>query len=118
MWEVITTDVFDEWFLAQNLELREDVLTSVGILEQIGPQLGRPHVDTLNGCSFPNMKELRVQHGGDPVRAFFAFDPIRRAIILCAGDKTGKNEKKFYRNMIRLAESEYRKHLAELEKKL
>ncbi|HEL4900165.1 TPA: type II toxin-antitoxin system RelE/ParE family toxin, partial [Escherichia coli] len=43
--------------------------------------------------------------------AFFAFDPARRGIVLCAGDKTGLNEKKFYRDMIKLADSEYRKHL-------
>ncbi|EJN4353477.1 type II toxin-antitoxin system RelE/ParE family toxin, partial [Escherichia coli] len=48
--------------------------------------------------------------------AFFAFDPTRRAIILCAGDKTGTNEKRFYKDMIRLADSEYRKHLAKLER--
>ncbi len=116
MWEVITTNVFEEWYLAQDESLREDVLVSIGILEIYGPQLGRPHVDTLKASSFPNLKELRIQHSGDPVRAFFAFDPVRRAIILCAGDKTGSNEKKFYRDMIRLAESEYRNHLDKLEK--
>ncbi|EMC6097022.1 type II toxin-antitoxin system RelE/ParE family toxin, partial [Salmonella enterica] len=40
----------------------------------------------------------------------------RRAIVLCAGDKTGLNEKRFYKDMIKLADSEYRKHLAKLEK--
>ncbi|MBT0722490.1 type II toxin-antitoxin system RelE/ParE family toxin [Rosenbergiella collisarenosi] len=116
MWEVITTDVFDEWFLAQEESLREDVLAAIGVLEEMGPQLGRPYVDTLKGSDIPNMKELRVQHAGNPIRAFFAFDPIRRAIVLCAGDKTGLNEKRFYRDMLRLAENEYRKHLTNLEK--
>lgn len=86
------------------------------LLEKFGPKLGRPYVDTLNGSNFANMKELRIQHAGNPVRAFFAFDPTRRAIVLCAGDKTGINEKRFYKDMIRLADSEYRKHLAKLEK--
>ncbi len=116
MWEVKTTDVFDEWFLAQEEGLREDVLAAIGVLEEMGPQLGRPYVDTLKGSDIPNMKELRIQHTGNPIRAFFAFDPIRRAIVLCAGDKTGVNEKRFYRDMLRLAENEYRKHLINLEK--
>ncbi|WP_174891460.1 type II toxin-antitoxin system RelE/ParE family toxin [Candidatus Hamiltonella defensa] len=116
MWEVITTECFDEWFLSQNDSLREALYEAMGILEKFGPKLGRPHVDTLNGSDFPNMKELRVQHSGYPIRAFFAFDPTRRAIILCAASKTGLNERRFYKDMIRLADSEYRKHLAKLEK--
>ena len=39
------------------------------------------------------MKELRIQEKGCPIRAFFAFDPERKAIILCAGDKS--NDKTF-----------------------
>ena len=88
----------------------------MGVLEKFGPTLGRPYVDTLKGSDFANLKELRIQHAGNPIRAFFAFDPVRRAVVLCAGDKTGTNEKRFYKDMIRLADSEYRKHLAKLEK--
>ncbi|EAC2152274.1 type II toxin-antitoxin system RelE/ParE family toxin [Salmonella enterica] len=116
MWDIITTGCFDEWFLAQSDALRESVYEAMGVLEKFGPALGRPHVDTLNDSDFTNMKELRIQHHGTPVRAFFAFDPTRRAIVLCAGDKTGLNEKRFYKDMIKLADSEYRNHLAKLEK--
>lgn len=87
----------------------------MGVLEKFGPQLGRPYVDTLSGSDFPNMKELRIQHAGNPLRAFFAFDS-NRPIVLCAGDKTGENDKRLYKLMIRLADSEYRKHLAKQEK--
>lgn len=116
MWEIITTECFDEWLLAQEDGLRESVYEAMGVLEKFGPKLGRPYVDTLNNSDFANMKELRVQHAGNPIRAFFAFDPTRRAIVLCAGDKTGVNEKHFYKDMIKLADSEFRKHLAKLEK--
>lgn len=81
------------------------------ILREYGPQLGRPYVDTLHDSKFPNMKELRIQHAGNPVRAFFAFDPCRNAIVLCAGNKTGLNEKRFYKDMIKLADAEFKKHL-------
>ena len=48
------------------------------ILSEYGPQLGRPFADTVDDSDFPNMKELRVQHQGKPIRTFFAFDPSRR----------------------------------------
>lgn len=115
MWEILTTEVFDEWFFAQSEDMREDVLAMMGILAEMGPQLGRPYVDTLKGCKLTHLKELRIQHHGNPVRAFFAFDPVRRAIVLCAGDKTGVNQKQFYRSMIRMAEAEYRRHLMQME---
>lgn len=116
MWEFISTDVFDEWYLVQEVSLREYALVFIGILEFYGPQLGRSHVDTLKATSYPSLEELRIQHSGDPVRAFFAIDLVRPAIILCGGDKTGLNEKKLYRDMIRIAETGYRNHLDKVEK--
>lgn len=116
MWEVMTTEVFDRWFSRQEESLRESMLATMAVLQKMAPHLGRPWVDTLKGSVLLNMKELRVQHSGAPVRAFFAFDPARRAIILCAGDKSGINKSRFYRAMIRLAENEYRRHLANLER--
>lgn len=61
------------------------------------------------------MKELKVQVGGHPIRACFAFDPLRQAIILCAGDKKGKDEKRFYSKLIKTADAEYKAHLADRE---
>ena len=40
------------------------------ILSEFAPQLGRPYVDTVKDSTFQNMKELRVQHHGLPIRAF------------------------------------------------
>lgn len=112
MWDVETTERFDEWFYHQNMALKEDVLVAMHILAEYGPQLGRPYVDTVKASTYPNMKELRIQHAGAPVRAFFAFDPGRKAIELCAGDKTGCLEKQFYKEMIKLADAEFSQHLA------
>ncbi|PHM25737.1 toxin RelE [Xenorhabdus ehlersii] len=39
MWEVITTEYFDEWFLAQSDELRESIYEAMGVLEKFGPNL-------------------------------------------------------------------------------
>jgi hypothetical protein len=44
---------------------------------------------------------------------FFAFDPLRQAVMLCGGDKTGN--KHFYETMIPIAEREFLNYLQELE---
>ena len=58
------------------------------------------------------MKELRIQYAGRPIRAFFAFDPVRQAIVLCADDKS--NDKAFYEKMIRIPDAEFSLHLTSL----
>ncbi|MDP9565983.1 UNVERIFIED_ORG: hypothetical protein J2806_001635 [Kosakonia oryzae] len=115
MWNVITTERFDAWFNKQTEPLQDEVLAILKILSEYGPHLGRPYVDTVKGSTFLNLKELRIQFAGHPVRAFFAFDPTRQAIVLCAGDKTGKNQKRFYQDMIKLAETELSHHLKKKE---
>ncbi len=35
------------------------------------------------------MRELRIQHKGEPYRVLYAFDPRRVAILLLGGSKTG-----------------------------
>ncbi|MFW2134571.1 type II toxin-antitoxin system RelE/ParE family toxin [Ectothiorhodospira haloalkaliphila] len=51
--------------------------------------------------------------GSTSLRAFFAFDPQRTGIILCAGDKTGN--KRFYDDLIPVADREYAAHLESLK---
>lgn len=70
----------------QNPNHQDKILADFGKLKVYGPELPRPYADTIKGSRYKNMKELRVQHTGHPIRAFYAFDPIRRAIILCAGE--------------------------------
>lgn len=109
MWDVVTVDEFDEWFLSLNEGEQTDVLAVIKVLEMLGPQLGRPYVDTLTDAKLANLKELRIQHRGNPYRVLFAFDPKRQAVLLCGGDKS--NNKRFYRRMILIAEREYEKHI-------
>ena len=110
MWEVITTDTFDEWFDNLNDSDRANVIAGMLLLQEKGPHLSRPYADTVNDSDYVNMKELRVQSKGDPIRAFFAFDPDRKGILLCAGNKVG-DEKRFYKRMIPIADKEYKAHL-------
>lgn len=44
-------------------------------------------------------------------RVAFAFDPTRKAILLVAGDKAGRNQKRFYKKLIAIADSRYGEHL-------
>ena len=112
MWTVITTDVFNEWLEQQDESTQEKVLAALIVLQQQGPGLGRPLVDNVYNSKFTNMKELRVQHRGKPLRAFLAFDPLRQAIVLCIADKGGK--KRFYKDMLDIADEEYKLHLSTL----
>ena len=112
MWTVITTDLFNEWLEQQDESTQEKVLAALVVLQQQGPSLGRPLVETVYNSKFANMKELRVQHRGKPLRAFFAFDPLRQAIVLCIADKGGK--KRFYKEMLDIADEQYELHLSTL----
>ena len=96
--------------------MQDELLAHIELLEQFGPLLGRPRVDTLNGSRHPNMKELRFDASGGVWRFAFAFDPKRRAIILCGGDKSGGSEKRFYRQLINKADGRFDAHLAVIRK--
>ncbi len=115
MWNVVTVEGFDSWFLGLSEPEQTDVLAYVKLLEVEDPNLGRPYVDSLTEVKqVKNLKELRVQHQGKPYRVFFAFDPKRQAVLLCGGGKAG--DKRFYKRMIPIAEREFLKHLSEKQK--
>lgn len=80
MWNVETTERFDEWFFEQTTALKEDVLATMHILAEFGPTLGRPYVDTVKASAYANMKELRIQHAGNPIRAFLLLIPTVRQL--------------------------------------
>ncbi len=42
MWAVQTTDIFDQWYESLDDTDRGNVLASLLVLRQMGPQLGRP----------------------------------------------------------------------------
>jgi hypothetical protein len=83
----------------------------------IGPNLSRPHVDTLKASKHLNIKELRLDADDGVGRVAFAFYPDRRAIILLGGDKSGASEKRFYKNLIAGAEIRFDRHPAKLKAK-
>jgi hypothetical protein len=60
------------------------------------------------------MKDLRFQLDG-LWRFIFAFDPARQAIVLVGGNKQGRNQAKFYRDLIKMADARFAAHIAALK---
>ncbi len=79
----------------------------IRLLKRSGPQLKRPQCDTLKGSKHANMKELRFDAAGGVWRVAFAFDPNRQAVLLVGGNKSGVSQKRFYRDLIRLADERF-----------
>lgn len=113
-WDVEYTDEFLEWWNTLTETEQADLAACIDTLQTKGPNLGRPRVDTVKGSRHSQMKELRTQSHGDPLRTFFAFDPRRTAILLIGGNKTG--DKRFYDRMIPIADDLYDEHLRELKR--
>lgn len=115
-WIVQFHDVFDGEFEELPEAVQDGLLAHAGLLEQFGPGLGRPRVDTLKGSKHVNMKELQFDADGGVWRFAFAFDPNREAIVLVGGDKSGGSEKRFYRQLIRKADDRFDEHISRLER--
>ena len=96
-------------------DLQDELLAHGKLLQEFGPDLGRPAVDTLKGSRHSNMKELRFAWEGQVWRIAFAFDPRREAILLAGGDKGGANERRFYKRLIATADRRFDEHLAALK---
>lgn len=113
-YEVNYTQEFGSWWAALTEEQQEDITARVELLEQDGPALGRPVVDTVKGSAFHNMKELRCSSSG-ALRVLFAFDPRREAILLLGGDKSD-DWNAWYEAAIPQADALYADYLRELRK--
>jgi hypothetical protein len=98
-------------------DVQDELLAHLKVLEQFGPELGRPHVDALKGSKHANMKELRFSADGGVWRIAFAFDPKREAVVLVGGDKSGGSEKRFYKNLIKNADARFDQHLETLKRR-
>lgn len=99
-------DLADE-FVTLPEAVQTDLLAHVAYLREFGPTLGRPTVDTLKGSGIANLKELRFAGDGGVWRVAFAFDGSRVAVLLAAGDKGGRDQARFYKALIRLAEERW-----------
>ncbi|MEU4873876.1 type II toxin-antitoxin system RelE/ParE family toxin [Streptomyces sp. NPDC021608] len=91
------------------------VEVAVDTLADHGAALGRPLVDRIKGSEWHHMKELRPGSSGrTEMRVLFAFDTVRRAVLLVAGDKAG-DWSGWYDANVPIAEKRYQDHITELE---
>lgn len=115
-WDV-DLELIEDWLTELDQQSYEQVVAALELLQERGPQLGRPLVDTIKASRHKNMKELRPGSSGrSELRVLFAFDPERKAIFLVAGDKAGRWEK-WYKVNIPIADDRFDDHLGQLEGK-
>ncbi len=111
-WDVEFTDAFGVWWDGLNEDEQDSVAFVVGLLEERGVTLGFPYSSDVRGSRHGQMRELRVQHDGRPLRVLYAFDPRRSALLLIGGDKTG--HKRWYAECVPIADALFDDHLRQL----
>ena len=107
-WTIVGTNLFEEWFTGLDEADRARVEDRVDLLEQLGPALGRPVVDSIRASRHHNMKELRT----GSLRVLFIFYPVSTALLLLGGDKRDQ-WKAWYETAIPTADDLYDEYLAE-----
>lgn len=110
-WQIEFDPGFDPEYDTCTSSVQDELLAQLRVLEEFGPRLGRPRVDTLKGSRHANMKELRFQADDGVWRVAFAFDPDQMAVVLAAGNKSGVSERRFYRTLIKKADERFDAHL-------
>ena len=115
-WTVLLHEDFEQELYNHDEALQDEFLAHANLLQEFRPNLGRPTVDTMKGSAYTNMKELRFNWMGEVWRVAFAFDPLRQAIFLVAGDKSSINQKRFYATLISKADTRFKEHIASINK--
>ncbi|WP_327320770.1 type II toxin-antitoxin system RelE/ParE family toxin [Streptomyces sp. NBC_01235] len=117
-WQVILVAEVAAWFeelVESDHGSADQVEDAIDALAYFGPALGRPLVDRIKGAEQHHLKELRPGScGNSEIRILFAFDPVRRAVLLVAGDKAG-HWNGWYDTNIPIAEKRYQDHITELD---
>ncbi|WP_413253293.1 type II toxin-antitoxin system RelE/ParE family toxin [Streptomyces violaceus] len=85
-WKIVVVEPALSWLHGLRRTDRDTLIQvsqAVTALQEEGPALGRPLVDTIKGSALSNLKELRPgSAGATEVRLLFVFDPDRQAVIL------------------------------------
>jgi len=113
MWDVEYTDEFEAWWVLLDESVQDAVAAVVGLLERHGPRLPFPYSSRIRSSRHDMMRELRIQHRGDPYRVLYAFDPRRIALLLIGGCKA--DDGRWYERMVPLADRILTAHLEELD---
>jgi hypothetical protein len=109
--EIVYTVEFGAWWESLTVEEQKSVAVVVELLGDFGVSLGFPQSSGIEGSS--KLRELRIQHRGEPYRVLYAFDPARNAVLLLGGNKTGKD--RWYEQNVLLAERFFADYLKEIK---
>ena len=109
-WEVEFTDEFEAWWDDLSDEERHEIDAKVGLLQERGPTLPRPHSDGIHSSRHANIKRGKVK--ARHLRVLYAFDPVA-ALLLIGGDKT--DDLKWYEKYVPIADDLFDQHLRQLE---
>ena len=112
-YEVEYTDEFEQWWETLNESTQDSIDIVVELLGEMGPNLPFPYTSGIKESQHSNIRELRVQHKGDPYRILYAFDPRRVAVILLGGNKKGND--RWYEENVPKADKLYNELLKELK---
>jgi len=110
MVEVVATDEFASWYRSLDDRDGDAVDVIVDLLADQGVRLGHPYSSAILGASVA-LRELRTKSDGSVIRIFYAFDPVRAAVLIIGGDKRGDD--RFYERMVPLAEKIWKRYLEE-----
>lgn len=109
MWKVEYTREFENWWKNLSINEQKSIDVYIDLLEQYGVNLKFPYSSKIKNSKFDHMRELRIQHSGNPYRVLYAFDPRRKAILLIGGNKKGND--RWYEILIPIAEKLYDAHV-------
>jgi len=112
--EVEYTEEFGEWWGGLTEGEQDSIAATVGLLETYGPRLPFPYSSGVESSRYSHMRELRIQHAGNPYRVLYAFDPRRMGILLIGGNKAGND--RWYKDFVPVADRIYDRHLEVLRK--
>ncbi|MBI4875700.1 MAG: type II toxin-antitoxin system RelE/ParE family toxin [Acidobacteria bacterium] len=112
-WEIEVTSEFERWWDSLAEAEQEDVRAGVLLLREFGPGLRFPFSSGIQTSKHPHMRELCIQHGGEPFRVLYAFDPRRTAILLIGGKKAG--DRRWYESFVPVAGRLCGEYIAELK---
>lgn len=112
--EVEYTNEFEQWWVTLDESAKDSIDVAVMLLEERGPNLPFPYSSDVKGSRHQHMRELRVQHKGEPYRILYAFDPRRVAVLLLGENKAGND--RWYEENVPKADKLYDELLEELKK--
>lgn len=111
--EVEYTEDFEQWYLTLDEAAQDSIDVLVELLQEKGVNLRSPYSSDIKGSLHGNMRELRVQHKGQPYRILYCFDPRRIAVLLLGGNKKGNDS--WYDENVPKADRLYDELLKELK---